>query len=335
MGTGLLLSSPRQYGAEHHVISAEPLEVACDLEPLTDRYTPAGDFYIRNHREVPRDEATGLLRVEGEVEKPQTLTQEDLARLPTRELGAVLECAGDGVGASGLVSNGLWTGWALADVLSLVRPASASGYLHLVGRDGYARSVPIDRGSGAGLLAIALNGRPLGRNHGAPWRALFPGWYGMDSVKWLDRISVSKTPLPSEGNAYFEIRRGSLGELDRRPLPRIQVKSVIVHPADGAVLRRRAIEIRGLAWSGEGRISLVEVSGDGGKTWRGTTLDKSRDYEWTLWKGTMELTERGALQFECRAKDGQGFAQPAQRDPQRIDGYVNNWYHRVRCVVAG
>ncbi len=333
VGGSFLISSTR-LGAEHHVVSADPLVVDFDLNSLQDRCTPVEDFYVRNHHDVPSGTGTPRLRLDGEVEKPLELTRDDIAHLPQRELGAVLECAGNGMGVAGLVSNGLWSGCSLWDVLFLARPTPAGTYLHLLGRDGYQRSVPLERARSSAMLVTHLNGRALMRNHGAPWRALFPGWYGMDSVKWLERIVISKTPLPPIGDAYLELTRGATGEAERHALPRLQVKSVIVDPLDGAVLRQGKTDIRGLAWSGEGGISSVEVSVDRGKSWHRAHFDQTTGFEWTIWNATLDLGQRGVVEFVCRATDDRGFVQPAQRDPKRLDGYANNWYHRVKCVVA-
>jgi DMSO/TMAO reductase YedYZ molybdopterin-dependent catalytic subunit len=315
------------------VVSADPLVVDFDLNSLNGRYTLVEDFYVRNHNSIPPRTDAPRLGIGGEVEKPVELTRDELERLPKCELGAVLECAGNGVGTTGLVSNGLWSGWSLADVLMLSRPNVVDAYLHLFGRDGYPRSVPLERAQRA-VLATHLNGKPLTPKHGAPWRVLFPGWYGMDSVKWLERIVVSKSPLPPQGNAYLALVQGTSGKTERRTLPRVQVKSVIVDPLDRSVLPRRKIEIRGLAWSGEGGITTVEVSENGGKSWRQGHVDGPAGFEWTVWNVTLEPTQPGVIEFVCRATDDKGNVQPAQRDPGRLDGYANNWYHRVRCVVT-
>ena len=123
------------------------------------------------------------------------------------------------------------------------------------GRDGYKRSVPLERALADGILATHLNSRPLTLHHGAPWRAVLPGWYGMDSVKWLERIVVAAAALPPEGGTYQQSRQTSSGELDRQPLPRVQVKSVITDPQQGAVLQARK--------SGNSRSRLVR-GGEGG-----------------------------------------------------------------------
>lgn len=332
LGGGLLV--PRTLKAEHHVISVDPLEVEFDLRSLQGRYTSAEDFYVRNHFATPEGSEAATLRIEGEVEKPRDFAPPDFAMLHDWKSGAVLECAGNRVGSTGLISNGAWSGWSLKDVLTMARPTAAAAHLHLFGRDRYKRSVPLHRALADGILVTRLDSRPLTRQHGAPWRALLPGWYGMDSVKWLERIVVAASPLPPEGGTYQQTRQTQSGEVDRQLLPRVQVKSVILDPQENSVLRRGKAEIRGLAWSGAGKIDSVEASGDGGGTWRAATLDSGADLEWVVWKASLELTRPGAVELVARAKDAQGHVQPAERDPARLDGYANNWYHRVRCVVV-
>ena len=320
--------------AEHHVISVDPLEMEFDLVSLQGQYTSVEDFYVRNHFAVPGAVEGATLKIEGEVENPQYLATTDLAKLRERKFGALLECAGNRVDSTGLISNGAWAGWPLKDILIMARPTATATHLHLFGRDDYKRSVSLERALADGILVTSLNSRPLTLQHGAPWRALLPGWYGMDSVKWLERIVVAAAPLPPEGGTYQQSRKAPSGELDRQPLPRVQVKSVIVDPRKGTVLRRGKLEIRGLAWTGSGKVDSVEVSADAGNTWRAATLGLGTDLEWVVWKASAELTQPGAVEFVVRARDAQGQVQPAERDPARLDGYTNNWYHRVRCVVA-
>jgi DMSO/TMAO reductase YedYZ molybdopterin-dependent catalytic subunit len=332
LGYGMLGSLNNASG-EHHVVSVNPLGIDTDLSSLAGRYTLLEDFYVRNHGEVPRPPETSFLLIEGEVEKPRKLTGGDLASLRKTKVGAVLECAGDPVLPTGLVSNGLWEGWSLESVLSLVRPTPTGTYLHLFGRDGYARSVPTDRARRDGMLVTHLNGQPLRRSHGAPWRAVFPGWYGMDSVKWLERIAVATAPLPPNGYTYLELTKNEACGLTQQPLPRVQVKSVITHPENGSVVHFGSIPVQGLAWSGEGPISKVEISSDRGVHWRIATLDAGGRYEWVLWRASLDLSRPGVAELISRATDARGQTQPEQRNPERLDGYVNNWYHRVQVVV--
>ncbi len=311
--------------------------VEFDLGSLEGRYTRVEDFYVRNHYPVPEIAGSCSLQVEGEVEQPKTLTSADLNRLPKHTVGAVLECAGAPSTAVSLVSDGVWGGWRLSDVLSLAHPRGSGAYLHCFGRDHFARSVPTEDALSCGVLATTLNDRPLGRNHGAPLRLVFPGWYGMNSVKWLERIAVAEAPLPNRDDTYVEVRTQSPGNIESRPLPRIQVKSLITNPVTNSALHRGKVAVRGLAWSGMGTISSVEVNVGPGTRWIAARLDRPDSrYDWTIWNAVVELNRTGLTELVCRAVDDAGNTQPATRDPQRIDSYTNNVYHSVRClVVAG
>jgi DMSO/TMAO reductase YedYZ molybdopterin-dependent catalytic subunit len=332
-GPALLLSAGLVRG-ERHVVSVNPLEVESDLTSLEGRYTALEDFYVRNHHVTPQQSARPLLRVEGEVGKPMRLTPADLTSRKKFELGAVLECAGNPSTPNGLVSNGMWGGWSLSEIIQLARPSRSAAFLHLFGRDGYVRSVPMDRVQDGAMLVTNLGPRPLQPDHGAPWRAFFPGWYGMDSVKWLDRIVVSVAPLAGPENEYVEMRLGAPVGIVRRPLPRVQVKSVITSPTDRSVVPRGSIEIRGLAWSGEGSISKVQLTADEGTNFHDADLSPGSRYEWVLWRASLELSRLGATELVCRATDSNGHTQPERRAAERLDGYGQNWYHRVQVAVV-
>ncbi|HET7214778.1 MAG TPA: molybdopterin-dependent oxidoreductase [Terriglobia bacterium] len=335
LAAGSLFLDPWKARAEHYVLSADPWIIEFELRSLKGRDTSIEDFYVRNHFAAPQVSGERILRIEGEVESVQEVTEARLRQVPQHELGAVLECAGDLVRTNALVSNGAWRGWWLEDVLELARPTARGRFLHLYGADGYARSVPAERvKKGSALLATGLNGRPLTRNHGMPWRAFFPGWYGMDSVKWLQRVVVSANPLPDDTKDYLEAWRQPSGEIIRRPLPCVQVKSLITAPAEGSVLPRGRTRMSGVAWSGAAQIASVEVSDSISHQWRPATLNPGGRYEWTLWDASLEVARPGPVELICRAKDATGAIQPERRDARRIDYYTANWYHRVKCVVS-
>ncbi|HTR27601.1 MAG TPA: molybdopterin-dependent oxidoreductase [Terriglobales bacterium] len=333
--TAVLLASAGRLRADHHVLSADPLVVAFDLASLQDRYTPIEDFYVRNHFDSPAPPASPVLTIEGEVEHPQQLQLTDLDLLPRTKIGAVLECAGDPVTTASLVSNGIWQGWPLSQIISRAGPKPTGTYLHLFGRDGFSRSVPTDRAMEGGLLITALNGRPLTRNHGAPWRALFPGWYGMDSVKWIERIVLAPALLPPVGMTYLQIQKEAAGNLQSQPLPPIQIKSVITEPINGAVLRRGRVQVRGLAWSGCGTVSAVHLSTDRAASWQAATLeDGGSRYDWVRWSVALALNKAGVVELVARATDSAGNSQPFERQAQRVDRYAYNVCDRVRCIVT-
>jgi DMSO/TMAO reductase YedYZ molybdopterin-dependent catalytic subunit len=326
------LASTKALRADHHVISAEPFEVEFDLASTTSRYTPVDDFYIRDHFPVP---ATPPLTIEisGAVERPMRMGPSELRALKRVELGAVLECAGDPVSTNALVSNGLWGGWRLADVLEQSQPGTASTHILLYGGDGYSRVVPIGRLSEGAILVCDLNSVPLRRSHGGPWRALFPGWYGMDSVKWVERIVVVTEAPVDTSYSYHQIRLDASG-VRTEPLPRVQVKSVITSPRSGTSLPAGNIDVSGLAWSGNGGIEMVELSANGGAKWQQVSFEKRPEREWVSWRTSVDAKRRGALEVIVRARDASGQSQPQSPDPIRIDRYANNWFHRVRIAVV-
>jgi DMSO/TMAO reductase YedYZ molybdopterin-dependent catalytic subunit len=318
--------------ADHHVVSADPFEVEFDLTSANTRYTPVPDFYVRDHFAVPA-RAPSAMEISGAVERPTRVETPDLESLKQVELGAVLECAGNPVSTNALVSNGRWGGWRFTDVLALARPAAASTHIVLRGGDGYSRTIPITRLSEDALLVRDLNGAPLSRAHGGPWRALFPGWYGMDSVKWLEKIVLATEAPRDTSYSYHRVRRDVSG-VRTEPLPGIQVKSIINSPRSGTSLPPGEIQISGLAWSGNGAIESVEVSANGGTEWQPASFEKRPPREWVSWSTQIDAKRRGALELIARARDAGGQTQPQSRDLTRIDHYANNWFHRVRIVIV-
>ena len=324
----------RRLRADFAVASQDPLVTQYNLESLQGPYTPVDEFYVRNHNSMPKDSGGIALRIEGEVEAPQTLATADLERLPPRRLAAVVECAGNGTGPYQMAGNALWEGWPLENVLKLVRLRDSARYLHLEGRDGFIRSVPVARATQDAMLVTRMGQQPLPLEHGAPWRALFPGYYGMDSVKWLSRIIASRSPLEPASNDYLAARKAADGRVERAPLPGIQLKSAFVYPAVGAVLRAGRLDARGLTWSNGEKVMAVEVSADGGKTWRVAKLDSGAGkYDWTRWQATLELRDRGLVELACKAIDAQGREQPSERPAGRVDGYADNQIERIRVMV--
>jgi DMSO/TMAO reductase YedYZ molybdopterin-dependent catalytic subunit len=253
--------------------------------------------------------------------------------MKTRQLGAVLECSGNGTGPGALASNGFWEGWALNDVLVPARPTPKAAHLHLIGRDGFARSIPAAQAGSDAMLVTRLNHQPLTPEHGAPWRALFPGRYGMNSVKWLERIVLSASPLPPETDDYRAQIRTPSGRSEYQPLPSVLVKSVITYPALGVILHPGSVTVRGVAWSGTGKIAVVEVSTDNASTWRLAKLDPGTLYEWGLWQFTVKIPQSGVLNVASKAVDDKGSEQPPQRDPNRLDGYANNTIEQVHYLI--
>ncbi len=154
----------------------------------------------------------------------------------------------------------------------------------------YTRSLPLDEAlRGEVLLAYDVNGTPLPPQHGFPLRLVVPGWYGMTSVKWLGRITVLDEPFDGyQMHQAYRLRHeeGDEGE----PLSRIQVRALMVAPGIPEFLSRARVVpageclLRGRAWSGEGAVTSVEVSADGGETWGEAELDEAALGPWA-WRG--------------------------------------------------
>ena len=302
--------------------------------------TPNAEFFVRNHFAPPRLSETFNLQFGGSVRSPFEITYAEIARLPARKLTVTIECAGNRLGG---VSTAVWEGVPLATLLERAGLRPGVQCIRLVGADqgveeshpptSFARSIPIEKALHPDtVVAFRMNGAPLPVEHGYPCRAVVPGWYGMDSVKWLTRIEALDRPDTDffMTQRYVAIRTGS----DRRPVTRMLVKSLIIEPLSGTAVPPGQVTIRGVAWAGENRIAQVEVSADLGKSWSPATFDKEvPPYTWVLWSYAWNAQAPGRHIIVARATDDQGNSQPPLRDTSRADSYELNSYHSVRYEV--
>jgi DMSO/TMAO reductase YedYZ molybdopterin-dependent catalytic subunit len=320
-----------------------PYSRAYNFASLRDWITPNAQFFVRGHFPVPQiPSGPWILEIGGDVEKPLSISVDDLMKLNQGEQAVTLECAGNGVGM-GMVSNARWVGASLGALLRKTRPKPNAREVVLIGSDGgedieqrggvvesYSRSIPIDRAlDGSALLAYRMNGELLPRIHGGPLRALLPGWYGMDSVKWLRRIVITGEPFSGfyQTRRYYEARRGAGGVL-RSPLGLIKVKSQIARPVRGEVLHVEPVTLNGAAWGGI-EVSSVEVSCDGGRTWAKARLGADRErFAWRLWSLTWAPPSVGRYEVLVRARDVAGNSQPLDKDSLIVTPYANNTVER-------
>ena len=197
------------------------------------------------------------------------------------------------------------------------------------GKVSFARSLPVEKArKDEVLLAYKMNGEDLTPAHGYPVRLLVPGWYGVASVKWLQRIIMTDRPFngyfQTLAYAYFE-RRNGLPTLV--PTTENLVKASVARPAMGEVILAGAdYRIHGAAWAGEWQVAKVQVSSDGGKTWeQARFLGKPVKYAWRLWEYTWRTPERaGRHVVMARATDERGRTQPLERDRDRRNAIVNH-----------
>jgi len=324
--------------------SPENLEsVFADLDGFV---TPTPSFYVRSHFPVPSlEEKTFRLRIEGEVDRPVSLSMEDIRGLGERTVDVLLECAGNSrvfltpqaAGVQwdyGAVGTAEWTGVPLSAVLERAGLRKSAVEVILQGADvgeikampnpfqtpgpvHFARSMPAAKAQRDVLLAYKMNGAELTPAHGFPLRAIVPGWYGMASIKWLDKIIVTDRPFngyfQTLDYAYFERRHG---EPVLTPITELQVKSLIARPGRGEiVLAGTPCRIHGAAWTGDSEITRVEVSTDNGRTWENATLgERNVQNAWRLWEYSWRNPTTGRHVLMCRAHDRRGRVQPMERN---------------------
>src|SRR5262245_1788645 len=333
------LLSP-QNPAEMIVRSARPEDLEMPPVGFSDFITPVEHFFVRSHVAVPQvNIADWRLKIEGHVDTQLTLTMDDLRMMPSFELIAVLECAGNGRAffdpsvaglqwTNGAVGNGRWRGVRLADVLQRAGMKSGAVEVLFDGADvplgtmaDFQRSIPLKKALHANtLLAYAMNGETLPVKHGFPLRAVVPGWAGDSWSKWITSVRVLNEEATGfwMKRAYLYPRKavapGSVVPPDAMSsVTSLSVKSVIAFPENGALMEAgRPIVVRGAAWSGEkGPVKTVDISVDRGRTWRAARVTSaSTRFGWRLWEYPWTPPDDGHHTILSRARDAGGDVQP-------------------------
>lgn len=330
----------------------DDLNAAAPLERLQADAMPVDSFYTRSNFEVPGvDAETWRLKVGGLVTEPAILSLEDVRAFGEVTKVVTLECAGNGrilmepipSGAPwglGAVSVAEFTGAPLAAVLRAAGPADETvefvftgldrGSVEPEGEVNYAFGLDATTALSDGpMLVWAMNGEPLTPEHGAPLRLLVPGAYGMNSVKWLAGITAIDEPF----TGHFRLKYRYFGDPtapEGGPVGEMRVRTLMTTPADGQTTGSE-VQVRGLAWSGAGRVTDVAVRVDVGD-WiparLGSPLGEFAPAPWSL---TLAL-EPGDHVLAARATDAAGNTQPLESVWNR-NGYGNNVVHRIAVVV--
>jgi DMSO/TMAO reductase YedYZ molybdopterin-dependent catalytic subunit len=250
------------------------------------------------------------------------------------------------------VSNAIWEGVPISSLLKAAEPASEAVFVMFEGADSgrllqdspqlqYSQLIPLQKCMDASsLVAFKLNDLLLPKRNGFPARALFPGWYGMDSVKWLQRIVVmnaqdqqQSTFHQSGMNRLYNRVTSVQGDTRTTRLSSVQVKSVVAWPSDRLNLPAGRHLVWGFAWSGTNAIRTVALTTDGGKAWKPAKLDaQSSPYCWVRWTYSWNATP-GDYIFMSRASDAARDQQPIERDPARKDAYELNSCLPLHCSV--
>src|SRR6266851_650468 len=341
---------------QRKVVTAAPENSETPLEGVRSWVTPTRLFFVRNHFPVPAiDPATWRLRIEGCVRERREWTWDELQQLPERTVFATVECAGNGrsflqplVGGvqwgAGAVGHAEWTGVPLRLVLEEAGVQAGAIEILFEGADRgsesdhpepmqFARSLPLAKAYDPDtLLAFRMNGELLEPSHGFPVRLFVPGWYGVASVKWLQRIEVLDRPF----QGYFQTKKYTV-QRQTSDGPRtvvvgpMAVKAEIVRPGAGAVVGLGTNRLFGVAWAGEEDGARVGVSTDGGHNWEHAELIGPRaPYSWTLWEYLWEVAEPGDYTLVVRAEAESGALQPLRHD-SLLGGYMIH-FSRPRSV---
>ena len=320
------------------------------IHALDGTITPQGCAFERHHSgaiELRKDDYR--LMVNGLVDQELVFTYADLERFPRENHVYFCECAAntgmEWAGAQlngaqfthGMIHNMEYTGVPLRLLLEEAGLTAAGDmadkWVYVEGADASSngRSIPIEKALDDVLVAFKANGEALRKEHGYPVRLVVPGWEGNMWVKWLRRIEIMDGPVESreETSKYTDVLADGTA---RKFTWVMDAKSVITAPSPQSPIihGHGPLVITGLAWSGHGQITRVDVSTDGGVTWQTARLGKQGDskaltrfYLDTQWSGEEML-------LQSRAMDETGYVQPTKHALRAIRG-ENSVYHN-NCI---
>jgi sulfane dehydrogenase subunit SoxC len=306
------------------------------LSPLEDQFgiiTPNGLHFTDEHGEVPEiDPRQHRLTIYGMVERPVTLTMEELMDLPSVSRIHTLECNTDGVTGGlrnqpwatvghcfGEHSCSEWTGVLLSTLFDMVGVKKGAKWFYASAADEYNQTwaVPLWKAMDDAFVAYGQNGEPLRPEQGFPIRLRLPGFQGTMNIKRLRRIKITDE-LTMFHRMYEKQHPNNKITWFTMEMP---PQSCILRPSGGQQLTRRGFhEIRGIAWTGAGKITKVEVTVDGGKTWKEAHVegpvhskaDTRFTFPWS-WNGEETI-------IAARCTDEKGSTQPSTPEAARMRG---------------
>ncbi|MBT5241638.1 MAG: molybdopterin-dependent oxidoreductase [Rhodospirillaceae bacterium] len=309
----------------------------------TSEITPTQDLFVLAHMGVPRVEPEDwCFEIGGLVDTPRVFHLDDLKSYPKHSVQSVHECAGNPMTPeipTRRVGNIVWSGVKLASLLDAVGVKPDAGYLWSFGLDtGEFEGIPVDQyckdlplwrvAAGDVLVAYELNGAPLPPEHGYPARLFVPGFYGTNSVKWLQRMELADRRLDGLFTTTFYNDEMSSTAIDSRsrskPVWEIAPESIIVSPAPDTRLSATRHTIEGWAWAATG-IASVEISIDGGDSWRKARVNERSEWSWQRFTFDWCPEQVGPATLSVRAFSTTGECQPANGK--------RNAVHNVNIVI--
>ncbi|KXF90061.1 sulfite dehydrogenase [Phaeobacter inhibens] len=312
------------------------------IHALDGTITPQGCAFERHHSgaiELRKEDYR--LMINGLVDTPLVFTYADLERFPRENRVYFCECAANSgmewAGAQlngaqfthGMIHNMEYSGVPLRTLLEEAGVNPAGKWVYVEGADASSngRSIPLEKAMDDVLVAFKANGEALRKEHGYPVRLVVPGWEGNMWIKWLRRVEVMDQPVESreETSKYTDTLADGTS---RKWTWEMDAKSVVTSPSPQSPIKHGTgpLVITGLAWSGRGAITGVDVSVDGGKSWTearlaapGTDKALTRFYLDTNWDGSEML-------LQSRARDASGYVQPTKAQLREVRG-LNSIYH--------
>ena len=320
-------------------IAVTPIQDGCGI------LTPNGLFFNRHHGGTPDiDPNQHRLMIHGLLEKPLVLTMDELKKYPNVSRIHFLECPANGGPewrgpqfnsiqfAKGFMSSAEWTGVYIKDILKGLGLKPEAQWMLAEGIDSshMGRTIPVDKVLDDAMIVWGQNGEALRPEQGYPIRIVVPGWEANLCVKWLCRLEFCKEPFyaKEETSKYTALK--PTGKAIQHFYAN-EVNSVVTSPCPEKpwtdLKKGDMVEIEGLAWSGMGTITEVDISLDGGDNWekaslKGLVLQKS----WTRFSLMHEYTGKPLL-LSSRAVDDAGHVQPTVREERAVNG-IEGVYHR-------
>jgi sulfite oxidase len=354
-------SAAQRFGKDKLIIrSVRPPDFETPVALLDSFITPNDLFYVRSHMPIPQvDASTFALKIGGDVNSAVSLSLDELKKMPAVTVTTTLECAGNGRGffepavagiqwEKGAVGTARFTGVRMSEVLKKAgaKTSALNVEMHAADRPpgsmpAFVRQVPMAKAMHADtILAWDMNGQPIPQVHGAPLRAIIPGWEGAYSVKWVNQLNLlakdSDSFWVATGYRYPNRRvapGAAVDAKDMEPLKGLAVKSLITTPAHGAAMAAGTIAVAGFAWAGENEITRVDISIDNGATWQAARLTGEKaPFAWRRFESRVTATKPQSYLILSRATDAKGNMQPAvsQWNPS---GYLWNQYDSVRVEI--
>jgi DMSO/TMAO reductase YedYZ molybdopterin-dependent catalytic subunit len=303
-------SKPALQPTQDFITQVAPTPTVVSSAPDSVPITPNSGFYRIAAGPDPNIPPDWKLALTGLVNQPLTLTLDEIKAMPSVTEMRTLECIENPVGGW-LISNAVWSGVRLKDLLARVGVGSQAHYLQLDSVDGYLTGIPLELGmDDHALLVYEMNGVPLPPEHGAPLRCLWPGRYGMKQPKWLQTITLVEKMY----TGYWEMQ-GWSRDASVRPFSRID------SPREGDVAPGATFTLSGIAYTDDSGLARVEVSWDDTDEWQPAELTRGPSpYTWTAWKWTGRALPPGRHKLYARATDGSGQKQTRDRVSNYLGG---------------